>query len=122
MTVKTHFLIANPWIWWWLLISSILVSFDCLYIFSVTYRLNKYVPTVVYSLWSWYGSSDSQYDASGKGIESSNGWIETQSLFNIFEVIAQLVFLFGGMGKNESLILLMLVSTATLWKTLIYMR
>lgn len=69
-----------------------------------------------------YGESDSQYSASGEGIAASHGWIETQSLFNLIELWAQLAFLFF-IRKNsiQRILTILLVSTATLWKTLLYM-
>ena len=44
---------------------------------------------VLTQLWGWYGESDTQYTASGKGIEESKGWIMSQSKFNLVELAAQ---------------------------------
>ena len=109
-----------PWITYWLLIASFLVSIDCIYVLGVAFGLSNYVPSVILSLWGWYGETDSQYSASG--IQDSNGWIVTQSIFNVFEILMQLVYVFG-LRKNSASahVLLLLVSMATFWKTLIYM-
>ncbi len=110
----------SPWISYWLVVATILVSIDCIYVLGIAFGLSKYVPNVVLSLWGWYGETDSQYSAAG--IQDSNGWIVTQSIFNVFEVIMQLVYVFG-LKKNSTgaHVLLLLVSMGTFWKTLIYM-
>ncbi len=53
-------------------------------------------------------------------LQDSNGWIPTQSKFNVVELLAQLAFLFV-LQKNsaQSLLTIMISSIATLWKTLI---
>jgi hypothetical protein len=108
------------WVWLWSLVASFLVCMDCLYVLGSHFGLINYVPSVVLSLWTWYGESDSQYSA--VGIEESNGWIVTQSIFNVFEVLAQLAFAFVlPWGSIEALLTILLSSAATLWKTLIYM-
>ncbi len=55
-------------------------------------------------------------------MHASHGWIETQSLFNVFEVLAQLTFVCM-LRKDtvQAVLVAMLTSMATLWKTLIYM-
>ena len=80
------------WVSYWILIASILVSMDCIYVLGVSWELKKYLPSVILKLWGWYGESDSQYSESG--MKDSNGWIVTQSIFNCLEVLAQLAFLF----------------------------
>ncbi len=55
-------------------------------------------------------------------MKESNGWIITQSVFNVAEVAMQLIFL--GLPKKkyiEAVLIALVVSVATLWKTLIYM-
>ena len=108
------------WIWYWTFIASALVITDSVYVFSVEYGSNA--PEIIKKLWGWYGTSDIQYSNTGDGITNSNGWIQTQSLFNIFEVFVQLLFLFVvKQGTFQSVLTIMSVSIATLWKTLIYM-
>ena len=116
----THCAELPSWVSYWALIASILVGFDCVYVFSVEY--GSYTPSIIKSLWSWYGTSDVQYASSGQGIAESNGWMQTQSKFNVAEVILQLLFLFVlPRGSIEGLITILISSVATCWKTLIYM-
>jgi hypothetical protein len=108
------------WITYWCIIASILVTFDCIYVIGVAFHLRNYIPSYILQLWTWYGESDSQY--SSDGIVDSNGWILTQSIFNVFEVLAQLMYVFVLESASvKALLVIMLSSMATLWKTLIYM-
>jgi hypothetical protein len=108
------------WVTYWTLIASFLVSIDCLYVIGVYYGLQRYLPSAVLSLWGWYGESDSQY--SEAGMKDSHGWVMTQSIFNVFELLAQLAFVFVfSRGSINGFLTIMLSSMATLWKTLIYM-
>ena len=80
------------------------------------------MPPIVQQLWEWYGTSDSQYSSSGKGMEDSNGWILTQSKFNVVEVACQLLFLFYfPRDSAKGFLSILFASICTLWKTLIYM-
>jgi hypothetical protein len=108
------------WVNIWLLIASILVSFDSLYVIGIGFNLKQFIPEIILKLWSWYGESDVQY--SSDGIVNSNGWILSQSLFNVVELLVQLLYLFV-LKKNTSFstLVLLLVSMATWWKTLLYM-
>jgi hypothetical protein len=109
------------WITTWILIASILVGLDCLYVVGLTCKLDRFIPNIILSLWSWYGESDSQYSQQGlvEGLKD-NSWMHTQSLFNIFELFGQIIFLFSG-SNIKSLLLILIIQTCTLWKTLIYM-
>lgn len=108
------------WVNIWLLIASILVSIDSLYVIGIGFNLKQFIPKIILKLWSWYGESDIQY--SSDGITRSNGWILSQSLFNVVEVLIQLFYLLI-LKKNTSfsVLILLLVSMATWWKTLLYM-
>ena len=107
------------WIWYWTLIASILVGLDTMYVFSLAF--GSYAPSFLLSMWGWYGSSDAQY--SQHGIQHDGfGWVQSQSVFNFMELCGQLIYLF--LLKSDSpysLLLIMSVSIATLWKTLLYM-
>jgi hypothetical protein len=118
---KVDAILALPtFVWWWMFIASFLVSVDCTYILGISYGLQAYVPQTILNLWGWYGETDHQYSVDG--IKDSNGWIETQSLFNVFEVIINLTYLFLLHKPSiQAVLAVMLVSLATLWKTLIYM-
>lgn len=107
------------WVSYWLLIASILVSINSLYVIGVGFHLKSYIPSIILSLWSWYGESDIQY--STQGILDGHGWTLSQSIFNVIEVLIQLIYLFL-LKKNTpfSVIILLLVSMATWWKTLLY--
>ena len=108
------------WVYVWVAVASLLVGFDCLYVFSISFKTVQ-IP-VISALWGWYGTSDTQYSASGAGIEASNGWIASQSAFNVVELALQLLFLFAlKRGSVKALLTLFFVSVATLWKTLLYM-
>ena len=108
------------WITYWAIIASLLVSIDCFYVMGVYYGFQRFMPSVVLSLWGWYGESDSQYSESG--MKDGHGWVMAQSIFNVFELLAQLAFVFIlRRGSVEALLTIMLSSMATLWKTLIYM-
>ena len=100
---------------------SVCLSVCCIvYVFSIEFGTRA--PEIVKKLWGWYGTSDIQYSSTGKGIKDSGGWMQTQSLFNILEVILQLTFLFGTKRNSiESVMTIMIASVATLWKTLMYM-
>lgn len=106
------------WVRVWAMIASALVTFDCIYVFSLAY--GSYVPSTVRQLWSWYGTSDTQY--SSKGLIDSNGWILTQSKFNVIEVACQILFLWVlPRDSPEGLVTIAFASICTLWKTLLYM-
>jgi hypothetical protein len=66
------------WVAAWVAISSFLVALDCLYVLSIERGVLAIVPKVVADLWAWYGTSDSQYAATGAGLVESNGWMATQ--------------------------------------------
>ena len=62
-------------------------------------------------------TSRPQYDAGGAGVVESNGWMPTQSKFNVLELVAQLVFLCVlPRGGASSALSIMLSQMATLWK------
>ena len=106
------------WVWYWTLIASILVGLDTVYVFSLAF--GSYAPSFLVSLWGWYGSSDAQY--SQDGINDGFGWVQSQSIFNFIELCAQLIYLLVLKPDSpHSLLLIMSVSIATLWKTLLYM-
>ena len=107
------------WIYVWVSVASLLVAFDCAYVFSIVFKTVK-IP-LISKLWEWYGMSDTQYSATGAGIHASNGWIESQSTFNVIELLLQLLFLFLERGSVRALLIVFFVSVATLWKTLLYM-
>ena len=104
------------------MVASFLVSLDCVYVLSTAYQATDVVPRVLLHLWGWYGESDTQYAASGAGIRDSNGWMTTQSKFNLFELAAQLTVLFVLRANSpQALLTLMVSSVCTAYKTLIYM-
>jgi hypothetical protein len=114
------------WVWWWMLVSAVLVLFDSLYVLSTlpgsTSGLGALLPKVVRDLWTWYGESDTQYSAESITANQSSGWIPTQTKFNVVEVAAQLAFLFVLRRNGASALLAALVAqVCTLYKTLIYM-
>ena len=69
-----------------------------------------------------YGQTDKQYSLDGKGIRASNGWMPTQSQFNLLEICGQLVYLHlatqGPSASGQALSVAFATSVATLWKTL----
>ena len=108
------------WVRIWSIVASVLVTLDCVYVFSVEYK--TFVPAFVQSLWTWYGTSDTQYSSTGQGIKESNGWMLTQSKFNVAEVCCQLLFLFCFERDSiQGLLSILFGSICTLWKTLLYM-
>eukprot|EP01063_Lacrimia_lanifica_P032286 TRINITY_DN5494_c0_g5_i1.p1 TRINITY_DN5494_c0_g5~~TRINITY_DN5494_c0_g5_i1.p1 ORF type:complete len:202 (+),score=65.06 TRINITY_DN5494_c0_g5_i1:93-698(+) len=110
------------WVRAWLAVASLLVALDCVYILSMVYGAGGLVPSVLLELWGWYGESDTQYAASGAGLAASNGWIATQSKFNVLELAAQLAVLFVlPRGSPAALLTTMVTSICTLYKTLLYM-
>jgi len=114
--------VAPDWVWWWMLIASIVVAIDSLYVLGIYYKATEFIPSAIKSTWAMYGETDKQYAADGKGITASNGWMPTQSQFNVLEILGQLVFLRLHMARSSAaLSVAMMVSVATLWKTLIYM-
>jgi hypothetical protein len=121
-TAKSTLSSLPSWVRVWLFIASFLVTLDCLYILGTTYKLTNYVPKILVELWGWYGESDKQYAASGAGIHESNGWITTQSKFNLIELAAQCAVLFVLPADSpQALLTLMISSVCTTYKTLIYM-
>ncbi len=115
---KTSILLPQ-WVYYWVYIATALVVIDCMYVFSEKHA--TYAPGFIKNLWGWYGQSDAQYSQEAIKADKSNGWIPTQSLFNVFEVIVQLLFLFVIKRDTiDSVLTVMAVSIATLWKTLIY--
>jgi len=57
------------WIRTWAMVASLLVAADCVYVFHIAYH--SMIPPTILRLWSWYGSSDNQYSASGAGLVDS---------------------------------------------------
>ena len=115
---KTAASLMPAWVWYWTLIASILVGLDTLYVFSMAF--GSYAPSFLVKAWGWYGSSDAQYSADG--IRDGSGWTQSQSIFNALELSAQLIYLLVLKPSSpHSLLLIMSVSIATLWKTLLYM-
>ena len=54
--------------------------------------------------------------------QESNGWMQTQSSFNVVELAAQVAWLTVLPAHSlEALLTLLIVSVATAWKTLMYM-
>jgi hypothetical protein len=113
---------APGWVVWWMLIASVVVAIDSLYSLCTYYKAQQYIPAVVAQLWGLYGTTDTQYAASGAGVTASNGWMPTQSHFNLLEVALQLLFLrLHAQRSSQALSVAYFVSVATLWKTLMYM-
>lgn len=95
---------------------------DSLYVLSTLAASSAAVPAVVQALWSWYGTSDTQYSAASIAANASSGWIPTQTKFNVLEVAAQLAFLFAlRRDSAEALLAALVAQVCTLYKTLIYM-
>ncbi|ETW01199.1 hypothetical protein, variant [Aphanomyces invadans] len=93
------------WVAWWFMVAVVLVSIDCTYVLGMK-----------------YGESDAQYSGDGVGMEASNGWIITQSLFNVAEVFLMVVYLIRLQQRTITAALTALtVSVATFWKTCLYM-
>ncbi|KAF0685517.1 Aste57867_22609 [Aphanomyces stellatus] len=110
------------WITTWVLVATTLVSIDCVYLLSMKFGRPEYMPSVLAELWQWYGESDAQYSGDGVGMQEGNGWVETQSIFNVFEVIGMLIYLFALRRQSIAAALTILtVSVATFWKTAMYM-
>ena len=81
-----------------------------------------WVPEWLLRAWGWYGESDSQYARSGEGLRASNGWMLTQSRFNILELVLQIVFLCQPkVSSARNVLLCMFVSILTMYKTILYM-
>jgi hypothetical protein len=118
--LKTAALQLPAWIEYWVVVASILVGFDCIYVVGTYHNFKQLIPGVILSLWTWYGESDTQY--SEQGVKDGNGWIMSQSLFNIFELAAQIAFLVVLRRNSVHRLLTILISSVcTLWKTLLYM-
>lgn len=116
--MANHTLLPS-WVTTWIVIATLLVSIDSVYIIGISLGLSKYIPAAIMKTWGWYGESDTQYSHTGQGIQDSGGWVITQSKFNVLELCGQLVFLlFLKKDDPASLLLIMLTSMATLWKTL----
>ncbi len=94
------------------------VAVDCVYVFGLYYKVANYIPETVKYLWGMYGQTDTQYTQAG--IVASNGWIQSQSQFNVFEIILQLWCLrcYATRNYGAAACLALIVSVATLWKTL----
>ena len=105
------------WVWWWMVVSTVLVLIDCFYVLGHLGALPP-LPAFLKGLWSWYGESDTQYSAKSIERDASSGWIPTQSKFNLLEVVAQLAYLFVLRKDGAQALLAALVAqVCTLYKT-----
>jgi hypothetical protein len=105
------------WVWWWMVVSTVLVLIDCFYVLGHLGALPP-LPAFLKGLWSWYGESDTQYSANSLKDNASSGWIPTQSKFNLLEVAAQLAYLFVLRKDGAQALLAALVAqVCTLYKT-----
>ena len=97
----------------WFVVSSVIVCIDSLYVLGIHYRAREWIPNIVVYGWSMYGETDHLYNESGEGIRASNGWMPTQSQFNLIEVFVQIWCLrLHGRSSPATLSLALMVSAA----------
>ncbi|CAK4677658.1 hypothetical protein LEN26_003874 [Aphanomyces euteiches] len=110
------------WVTLWSVISTTLVYIDAAYVLGLKFGFIQLVPAIIREGWQWYGESDTQYSGDGSGMDPGNGWVETQSMFNLFESVGTLLFLFV-LKKNTlaSTLTILIVNVAVFWKTALYM-
>jgi len=71
------------WVSYWALVATCLVCSSDRDVLEFKRRMSS----VVLDLWTWYGQSDAQYSA--VDVKDDSGWMITQSVFNVFEVLDQ---------------------------------
>lgn len=101
------------WIVVWFIVASVVVCIDSLYVLGIHYNARALIPSVVQYGWSAYGETDMLYNESGDGIRASNGWMPTQSQFNLLEVAAQIYcLLLHRRSSPATIVVALMVSVA----------